>query len=40
MCKPSSVEAAWLKDMAAKDVDKWANYFTEDGSGLYPRTRR
>ncbi|HEV2493660.1 MAG TPA: SgcJ/EcaC family oxidoreductase [Terriglobia bacterium] len=30
------VEAAWLKDAATKDADKWASYFTEDGSGLYP----
>jgi len=30
------VEAAWVKDTAAKDVDKWVGYFAEDGSGLYP----
>jgi uncharacterized protein (TIGR02246 family) len=30
------VEAAWLKDVATKDADKWASYFTEDGSALYP----
>jgi uncharacterized protein (TIGR02246 family) len=30
------VEAAWVKDAAAKDADKWASYFAEDGSGLYP----
>ena len=30
------VEAAWLKDTAAKDVDKWVSYFAEDGCGLYP----
>jgi len=30
------VEAAWLKDTAAKDADKWVSYFAEDGSGLYP----
>lgn len=30
------LEAAWAKDAAAKDPDKWASYFTEDGSGLYP----
>ena len=30
------VEAAWLKDTAAKDADKWASYFAEDGCGLYP----
>ena len=30
------VEAAWLKDTATKDPAKWASYFTDDGSGLYP----
>lgn len=30
------VEAAWVKDMATKDADKFASYFAEDGSGLYP----
>jgi uncharacterized protein (TIGR02246 family) len=30
------VEAAWAKDSNAKDADKWASYFAEDGSGLYP----
>ena len=25
-----------MKDAASKDADKWASYFTEDGSGLYP----
>jgi uncharacterized protein (TIGR02246 family) len=30
------VEAAWLKDTATKDPDKWASYFAEDGCGLYP----
>jgi uncharacterized protein (TIGR02246 family) len=30
------VEAAWNKDAASKDAAKWASYFTEDGSGLYP----
>jgi len=30
------VEAAWLKDVATKDADKFASYFTEDGSALYP----
>ena len=30
------VEAAWVKDLAAKDVDKWASYFAEDACGLYP----
>ena len=31
------VEAAWVKDMATKDADKYASYFAEDASGLYPR---
>ena len=30
------VEAAWLKDTASKDPDKWASYFAEDGCALYP----
>jgi uncharacterized protein (TIGR02246 family) len=30
------VEAAWVKDAASKDAEKWASYFTDDGSGLYP----
>jgi len=30
------VDAAWLKDFAAKDVDKDVSYFAEDGCGLYP----
>jgi len=30
------VETAWVKDANAKDPDKWAGYFTEDGSALYP----
>jgi uncharacterized protein (TIGR02246 family) len=30
------VETAWNKDVATKDPDKWASYFAEDGSGLYP----
>jgi uncharacterized protein (TIGR02246 family) len=30
------VEAAWVKDAMSKDPDKWASYFAEDGSGLYP----
>jgi uncharacterized protein (TIGR02246 family) len=30
------VEAAWVKDVRTKDPDKWASYFTDDGSGLYP----
>ena len=30
------IEAAWAKDANSKDADKWASYFAEDGSGLYP----
>ncbi len=30
------VEAAWVKDAATKDADKFAGYFAEDASGLYP----
>ncbi|MGA1998300.1 MAG: SgcJ/EcaC family oxidoreductase [Bryobacteraceae bacterium] len=30
------IEAASLKDAAAKDADKWASYFAEDASGLFP----
>lgn len=30
------LEAAWAKDANTKDADKWASYFAEDGSGLYP----
>jgi uncharacterized protein (TIGR02246 family) len=30
------VEATWIKDMAAKDADKWVSYFADDASGLYP----
>lgn len=30
------IEAAWVKDAAAKDPDKWASYFSDDGAGLYP----
>ncbi|HEX8817479.1 MAG TPA: SgcJ/EcaC family oxidoreductase [Terriglobales bacterium] len=32
----NAVEVAWVKDVATKDPDKWASYFTEDGVGLYP----
>ena len=32
------IEAAWAKDANSKDADKWASYFAEDGSGLYPGT--
>lgn len=31
-----NIEAAWLKDTASKDADKWVSYFTDDGSALYP----
>jgi uncharacterized protein (TIGR02246 family) len=31
-----NVEAAWVKDVASKDPEKWVSYFTEDGSALYP----
>ncbi len=31
-----AVEAAWERDVATKNPDKWVGYFTEDGSGLYP----
>jgi uncharacterized protein (TIGR02246 family) len=30
------LEAAWVNDAASKDAGKWASYFTDDGSGLYP----
>ena len=30
------VEAAWAKDAADKDADKWASYFADDGDGFYP----
>ena len=30
------LEAAWLKDAGTKDADKFASYFAEDASGLYP----
>jgi len=30
------VETAWSKDANSKDAEKWASYFTDDGSGLYP----
>jgi len=31
-----SVEAAWVKDIATKDVDKFASYYTDDASVLLP----
>jgi uncharacterized protein (TIGR02246 family) len=30
------VEAAWVNDIATKDVDKFASYFSEDASFLLP----
>jgi uncharacterized protein (TIGR02246 family) len=30
------VEAAWIKTAGSKDPAKWASFFAEDGSGLYP----
>ncbi len=30
------LEAAWIKTIEAKDADKFASYFAEDGSALYP----
>lgn len=30
------VEAAWVKDAATKDADKFVSYFADDASGLYP----
>jgi len=30
------VEAAWIKDVATKDADKFVSYFADDASGLYP----
>ena len=32
------VEAAWSKDTATKDADKWISYFADDGCALYPGT--
>jgi len=31
-----SVEAAWVKDIATKDVDKFASYYSDDASLLMP----
>jgi len=31
-----SVEAAWVKDIATKDVDKYVSYFSDDASFLVP----
>jgi uncharacterized protein (TIGR02246 family) len=30
------VETAWVKDATSKDPDKWASYYSEDASGLFP----
>jgi uncharacterized protein (TIGR02246 family) len=30
------LEAAWVKDMSTKDVDKVASYFADDGAELFP----
>jgi uncharacterized protein (TIGR02246 family) len=30
------LEVAWSKDAASKDPEKWASFFAEDGSALYP----
>ncbi|MGA9528576.1 MAG: SgcJ/EcaC family oxidoreductase [Terriglobales bacterium] len=30
------VEAAWVKDAATKDANKWASYYTDDAAGLFP----
>ncbi len=30
------VEATWVKDIATKDVEKWANYYSDDASVLMP----
>jgi uncharacterized protein (TIGR02246 family) len=30
------IEAAWVKDIATKDVDKVVSYFADDGSELLP----
>jgi uncharacterized protein (TIGR02246 family) len=31
-----SVEAAWVKDIATKDVDKYVSYYSDDASVLLP----
>ena len=31
-------EAAWVKDAATKDVEKWVAHYTDDGSVLLPNT--
>jgi uncharacterized protein (TIGR02246 family) len=30
------IEVAWVNDAKTKDADKWASYFADDASGLYP----
>lgn len=30
------LEVAWAKDGATRDPEKWASYFADGGSGLYP----
>ena len=30
------LETAWLKDLSTKDADKFAGYYADDASGLYP----
>jgi uncharacterized protein (TIGR02246 family) len=30
------VEAAWVKDIATRDVEKWVSYYAEDGTILLP----
>jgi uncharacterized protein (TIGR02246 family) len=31
-----NTEAAWMKDAATKDVEKWVGYYTDDGAVLLP----
>src|SRR5277367_541523 len=31
-----ATEAAWVKDAATKDVEKWITHYTDDGSLLLP----
>ena len=33
-----ATEAAWVKDAATKDVDKWVAHYTDDASVLIPDT--
>jgi len=32
----SEIEAAWVKDIATRDVEKWVSYYAEDGTILLP----